>query len=565
MNKNGREIFVKKFIILLLMILIVIEVFTTKVVAEEYSKNTNNTNIQEDIVINEITFPDQSFRDYVLLMYDHSKDGMLSLDERNRVDMMHLSSEGIKNLKGIEYFVNATYINVMNNELEDADFSYNRKLQKLYIRDNKLKSININKNKDLEILEVLNNQLKVLDVRNNINLKRLYCNNNLLTSLDVSKNVNLTTLIIDKNDIQRIDLSNNLELGIFTANYCELSQIDIGMLTKLYRLSLYDNHLSSIDVTNNPLLERIDGRKQTLHYTFTYNKERALWESEEAVFDEAVIFSNPELNFNKNTSRFEISNFDPGIMTQFQSQFTGNNGTIGQIQPLGGEITFDYVNEIPEIFANNREVKLGEEFQALNGVKAFDIEDGDITNNIIVKSNTVDVNQVGEYEVTYEVRDSANASVEKTIKVKVVGNDDQVNKLPPLIEAEDKVIQVGDVFDPLKGVYATDVKDGVISDKVVVVSSNVNPELEGVYQVTYRVTNSDGLSTQKTIKVFVKAKMNSGSNEEGEDTNSNGTHTEQDSSFDSPNTGTSLNIGMLYLIFVSSLYVIVRLKKFILK
>ena len=50
---------------------------------------------------------------------------------------------------------------------------------------------------------------------------------------------------------------------------------------------------------------------------------------------------------------------------------------------------------------------------------AKDKEDGDLTSEINVVKNTVDTGKAGTYEVVYQVADSQNASVRKTIKIHV--------------------------------------------------------------------------------------------------------------------------------------------------
>ena len=77
----------------------------------------------------------------------------------------------------------------------------------------------------------------------------------------------------------------------------------------------------------------------------------------------------------------------------------------------------------------------------------------------------------------------------------------------PVINAEDKTIYVGDEFDPLKDVTATDKEDGNITLTIEnVIKNEVDNTKVGVYEVTYKVTDSQGASTIKTIKVTVIAK-----------------------------------------------------------
>lgn len=77
------------------------------------------------------------------------------------------------------------------------------------------------------------------------------------------------------------------------------------------------------------------------------------------------------------------------------------------------------INHIPTISANDKTITVGETFDPLKDVTANDKEDGDLTSEIKVISNTVDTEKAGTYEVVYRVTDSQDASVTKTIKVNV--------------------------------------------------------------------------------------------------------------------------------------------------
>lgn len=81
--------------------------------------------------------------------------------------------------------------------------------------------------------------------------------------------------------------------------------------------------------------------------------------------------------------------------------------------------TLNYINIKPVIVANDRSIIINESFNPLEGVKGTDYEDGDITGNIRIESNNVDINKLGVYEVEYSLTDSYGEKVEKTIKVTV--------------------------------------------------------------------------------------------------------------------------------------------------
>lgn len=76
----------------------------------------------------------------------------------------------------------------------------------------------------------------------------------------------------------------------------------------------------------------------------------------------------------------------------------------------------------------------------------------------------------------------------------------------PVINATDKTITVDDTFDPKAGVTAKDAEDGDLTDKIEVVKNTVDTKKAGKYEVTYKVTDSDGATRTKTIKVTVKEK-----------------------------------------------------------
>ena len=78
-------------------------------------------------------------------------------------------------------------------------------------------------------------------------------------------------------------------------------------------------------------------------------------------------------------------------------------------------------NQSPQIITSNKQVLIDDDtWNPLEGVTAKDPEDGDITNNLKVIKNNVKIDTPGDYEVTYEVIDSSDNKVQKTITVTVL-------------------------------------------------------------------------------------------------------------------------------------------------
>lgn len=83
-----------------------------------------------------------------------------------------------------------------------------------------------------------------------------------------------------------------------------------------------------------------------------------------------------------------------------------------------------------------------------------------------------------------------------------VGNP--ITNTAPIIHANDKTLSVGDIFNPLDDVTATDLEDGNVTDAIDVIKNSVDMNHPGIYEVTYEAKDSEGLATEKTITVTVK-------------------------------------------------------------
>ena len=150
------------------------------------------------------------------------------------------------------------------------------------------------------------------------------------------------------------------------------------------------------------------------------------------------------------------------------------------------------------IEASDKEIYLNSEFDYLEGVTASDAEDGEIKD--IEYSGEVKTDVVGDYPITYTVKDKNGQITTKTIMVKVI-----VNQVP-VINASDKTIYLNSNFDPKEGVTAYDNEDGPITD-IKVEKNEVKTDQLGTYDVTYSVTDSYGQKVNKTIKVTVSEKV----------------------------------------------------------
>ena len=165
------------------------------------------------------------------------------------------------------------------------------------------------------------------------------------------------------------------------------------------------------------------------------------------------------------------------------------------------EITLTVIgNKAPVILGvKDHTLAVGDKFDPTEGVTVTD-EDKDI--ELKVDSN-VNTNVAGEYKVLYSATDSKGKTSRAQSKVTVNPKLTAINKAP-VITAEDKVIKVGDKFDPKAGVSAKDANGVDITSKIEVIENNVDTSKAGTYKVKYSVTDSKGVTTIKIITITVK-------------------------------------------------------------
>ena len=145
------------------------------------------------------------------------------------------------------------------------------------------------------------------------------------------------------------------------------------------------------------------------------------------------------------------------------------------------------------------------------------------------------------FKATYTPTDTDNYNTVNNIEIILTVNPkmETLNAVP-VITAEDKTLTVGDKFDAKDGVTASDKEDGNITDKIKVISDNVDTSKAGTYEVTYQVTDSQGASVTKTITVTVKEKAVSP------------TTVEQGDSANGTKTGDAMPIGMLAVLMLAA-------------
>ena len=146
----------------------------------------------ENIKIDENSFPDTTFRTYVLQNIDNWN-GVLTKSEVDRVYSITLIDMEIESLKGIEYFTKLQTLRCCSNAISELDLSKNTMLYDLDCSSNNLSALDISKNTELSYLTCSVNNLGALDISNNTKLMYLYCKDNNIISIDITNNPYLST------------------------------------------------------------------------------------------------------------------------------------------------------------------------------------------------------------------------------------------------------------------------------------------------------------------------------------------------------------------------------------
>ena len=195
------------------------------------------------VPINEETFPDPVFREYVLKIVGSS---VLTEEKAQQIEVLDVSKDNIKEVLGDR----APITSLMG-------IRYLRYVKDLNCRGQKLKkTLNLEQNSRVERLNCRFNQLTGLWFHTGSSLRYLDCSENQFTALNLSKNPELTELYCSGNNLTALDLSANKKLQKIGASSNKLTAFDVRHLSELTYLNLQANFdLKSIDVSKNPKLE----------------------------------------------------------------------------------------------------------------------------------------------------------------------------------------------------------------------------------------------------------------------------------------------------------------------
>ena len=238
-------------------------------------------------LINEETFPDPVFREYVLKIVGSS---VLTEEKARQIEVLDVSDDNIKevlgdrapitSLRGIKYLKYVKDLNCRGQELKTLNLELNSRVEKLDCSGNQLTDLWLDpRGNSLKYLTCSVNKLTALDLSKSPELTELYCSSNKLTALDLSANKKLQKIVAQTNalttldtrnlpelthlylwgnhDLKSIDVSKNTKLEILSAAHGKLTSLNVSNNRKLVELYVYNNQLTALDVRSNYMLKKL--------------------------------------------------------------------------------------------------------------------------------------------------------------------------------------------------------------------------------------------------------------------------------------------------------------------
>ena len=239
------------------------------------------------VPINEETFPDPVFREYVLKIVGSS---VLTEEKAQQIEVLDVSDDNIKevlgkrdpitSLMGIRYLRYVKDLNCSGQELKKTlNLEQNSRVEKLNCSGNQLTGLWFHKGSSLKYLTCSANKFTALDLSKCLELTELNCGWNQITALDLSANTKLQQINASSNkltaldvrhlselthlylwsnsDLRSIDVSKNTKLEFLSVSHCKLTSLDVSHNRKLVELYVYNNQLTALDVSSNYLLKKL--------------------------------------------------------------------------------------------------------------------------------------------------------------------------------------------------------------------------------------------------------------------------------------------------------------------
>ena len=216
-----------------------------------------------------------------------------------------------------------------------------------------------------------------------------------------------------------------------------------------------------------------------------------------------------EVNITANS--LNVNNKKPGSykVTYTATDKEGESTNL-DVNVIVEEVQQSVSNPVMNITNKNIQIRQGDKFDPLAGVTATDYQGRKLTVNV---TGSYDVEVVGSYVLTYTVTDTYGNTITDTATLEVVKQN------APVINGvkSEVTIEVGQAFDPLENVTATDFAGNAVEVKV---TGTYDVNVPGEYTITYKAVDKYGTESAE-MKTILKV-VEKSNNNETPDNNGNG-------------------------------------------
>ena len=205
----------------------------------------------------EASFPDENLRQFIQETFDSNDDEQISSGEIDKVRLLDVSGEGIKDISGLGLFKSLTELHLEKNELTSVDLSSLGGLLKLNISGNPIETVDLSPLPYLTSLDVSDTGIKAADLSANPNLTAFKATGNGITYMDMSAAKNLRHLDLSDNDLTAVNLTGNPMLTSLDLSSNDLTTINLKSNKRLKEINVASNELQILDLSHNRYTEEI--------------------------------------------------------------------------------------------------------------------------------------------------------------------------------------------------------------------------------------------------------------------------------------------------------------------
>ncbi len=399
-----------------------------------------NVSAEESTVKTVVNVPDENLKKQINQELGHAETADITQADMESLDE-DLFLEDIENLTGLEYATNLKGLYLSGDKIEDLSpisgltnleaiaigslsdqdnhtkvkdltpLSGLTKLEAITVVGGEVKDLApISELTNLRVLEVPNNQIEDLSPISSLNLETLYVENNKIEDLTpISGMTNLKVLSLSNNNIE--------ELG------------DLSKLSHLIFLFVDGNKI--IDFSKIPNIDKRPdlGMDNTPNIT---NQRPEVYLNYNNIMDvpKAYKFTVKEINGKSHEFSVDLSGAKKGSNTFSLDYDAGNDytGTMTVHLEVGDSSTIQINNPYREHYSADGYLS-DKEILEYFGIKAYDKDGNDITDQIKVDSSKVNWNKAGVYDVTLSIVNPDGTFTTKVLQIEIKAGENPNKKL----------------------------------------------------------------------------------------------------------------------------------------